>query len=196
MIKGLRGGAAIILLCVPTAARAVEFSADAVFHGSRGATGTNKVNVSNGKIRVQPVGDPAYEIFDNAKQIDYIIVPPKKLILAQGPNTAHLRGARYNVGADLCAKISIPAAPAVCTKQGLDKVGGRVVEKWQFTRTTVHGRHLASTIWIDRSLDAIVRVVWGGRVSYELLNVHFGPQAASLFAIPRNFQIKQMADPK
>jgi hypothetical protein len=195
MVKGLRRAAAVILLCLPTAARAVEFSADAVFHGSRGATGTNKVNVSNGQIRVQPVGDPAYEIFDNAKHIDDIIIPAKKLILAQGPHSANLRGARYSVGPNLCNKISTPAAPAICTKQGPDKLNGRLVEKWQFSRT-MHGRKLDNTFWVDPGLNAIVKVERDGRVSYELLNIRPGAQPASLFTVPAGFQTKQMPDLK
>jgi hypothetical protein len=195
MIKGLRCAVAVVFLCLPGAAHAVEYSADAVFHGNRGASGTNKIYISNGKIRVQPTGDPAYEIFDGAKKIDDIVVPAKKLIIAQGPKTAQLRGVRYSVGPDLCAKISTPAAPATCKKLGSELVNGRVAEKWQFNRT-VHGRNLASTIWIDRSLDAIVKVLRDGKVSYELLNVHFAPQPASLFVIPAGFQTKQVPDAK
>ena len=195
MIKGIRCGAAIILLCLPTAAHALEYSADGVFHGNRGAMGTNKIYVSHGKVRIQPVGDAAYEIFDEAKQTDDIVVPAKKLILAQGLHTGQVRGVRYNVGPNLCSKVSTPSAPATCKKIGLDKIDGRVVEKWEFSRNA-RRQIITSTIWIDRSLDAVVKVVREGKVTYELLNVHLGPQAASLFVIPAGFQTKQMLDPK
>jgi hypothetical protein len=195
MIKGLQCVMAVGLLCMPTAALALEFSADAVFHGGRGASGTNKVYVSNGKIRVQPVGDPAYEIFDEAKTIDYIIVPAKKLIIAEGPVTGRMRVVRYSVGPDLCAKVTTATSPATCTKLGLDKVNGRIVEKWQFSRI-VRGYHRTNITWIDRSLNAVVKVLKDGRVSYELLNVHLGPQPASLFVIPAGLQLKQNPDPK
>ncbi len=195
MFRGIRFAAAALLLCLPTAAQALEYSADIAFHWEGTAPEAFKVYVSNEKVRIQRVGAKTYELIDEAKHTDFVINPDKKFYYAYGPTFARTHGARFDVGPNLCTKVSTPAMPATCTKLGLDKINGHVVEKWNFSRPS-HGQKTVWTNWIDPSLNAVVKVNKGTLTTYQLLNVKLGPQPASLFVVPAGKTVKQLGDEK
>jgi hypothetical protein len=183
MIKSSGCALAAVLLCLSTAAQALEYSADAIFHGRKGTTTTNKlkVYVSGQKVRIQPIKGTPYDIFDLAKQAGWFVLPGKPTRVLPDPRAA-IRDARYHVEPSPCAKLFITEAPTACKKVGADTIDGRAAEKWQFGRTD-HGKNIVWTAWIDRSLDAVVKVQ-REQVAFELLNVHFGPQPNELFVVP------------
>ena len=183
MIKGSGCAVTSVLLCLSTAAQALEYSADVIFHGRKGTTITNKVKlyVSGQKVRIEPVGGTIYEIFDLTKQTGWFVIAGKPTRVLPDPKAA-MRSARYSVGPNPCAKLFIEERPAGCKKLGADTVNGHAAEKWQFSRAD-HGRNIVWTAWIDRSLDAVVKVQ-REQVAFELLNAHFGPQPAGLFVVP------------
>jgi hypothetical protein len=200
MIKHVRRVATALLLFLPTAARAVEYSADSVFHITpghvkQGPPTTSKVNFSNGKVRVQPTGDLSYEIFDTAKPAGYLVIAGKKMIYAQGPNSARLSMIRYNIGPNPCTTPASLKQRVACTRLGTETINGRVTEKWQYILTDRRGK-LPRTIWIDRSLNAVLKALQGDKLSYELINIRFGPQPASLFVLPAGYKSKQLPDMK
>jgi hypothetical protein len=189
VIKGLSWAAAAIMLWAPTVANAVDYSADAVFHEIPGKTKIDKVFVSSGKVRIAPVGQTAYEVLDAAKQVAIFVVPDKKMATFRDPLGAQ-RAVRYNVGRIPCIGLAREMEQPTCKNLGMDKVDGHLTEKWLYT-LTIHGKSFVRTLWVDRSLGALVKVQSDKGTTFELLNVHLGPQPASLFVIPPNPQTKQ-----
>jgi hypothetical protein len=194
MIKGLSWAATAIMLCVSTVAYALDYSADAVFHESPGKTNINKIFVSNGKMRIAPVGKTAYEILDPAKQVAVFVVPDKKMAIFRDPMGPQ-RAVRYNVGRNPCIGLAREMEVPTCKNLGMDKVNGHVTEKWLYT-LTIRGKSFVRTIWVDRSLGALVKVQSDKGTTFELLNVRFGPQPASLFVVPPSPQTKQVPTQK
>jgi hypothetical protein len=191
MIKSLQWvtTAGLFCFCLSTTAQAVDYSADAVFHETPGATRLNKVFVSNGNVRIEAAGQTTYEILDTAKQTGHFIVPGKKMSILPDP-IAPQRGARYSVGPIPCVRLSSLKAPAACKKLGLDTVNGQVAEKWQYSLPQPGGTFVR-TIWVDRRINAVVKVQRDKGVMFELLNIHLGPQPPSLFLVPTSSQTKQ-----
>jgi hypothetical protein len=183
MIKRVRCAAAALLLGSATAAHAIEYSADSVYHGNKGALLTIKVFVSNGKIRLQTGTAKSFEILDLASRTGWFFEPakdPKKKDTLVFDPIGAIRSARYGVGPDLCTHLSTATAPATCRRLGTDPINGHIAERWQYDRSD-RRRKVHKLVWVDRSLDAIVKVQ-GDKVDYELLNVRPGPQPAALFA--------------
>ncbi|HEY5046419.1 MAG TPA: hypothetical protein VII49_00175 [Rhizomicrobium sp.] len=192
MIKSLQLAALAFVLSGATAAPAQDYSAEAVAHNMTGQSRTMKVFVSQGKIRVEPVGALSYEILDTAKQTGYFVIPGKKLAVLQPPAMVLQNGTSYSVGATPCSKVAPPPSPpATCKKLGMDKVNGRPAEKWQLTQGNLK-QNFTSTVWVDRQLDAVVKAQ-SPRGTFALQNLHFGPQSANLFTVPAGFTTKTIA---
>jgi hypothetical protein len=185
--------AALFAIYATSAAQAIEFSADAVAHNSTGQTRTSKIYISNGMVRVDQAGALFYEVLDTKKQSGHFIVPTKKLNVEQPAVMAAQNAAAYNVGATPCIKIVAIGGLVNCTKLGMDKVGGRPTEKWKLIMVS-QGMAYISTLWVDRTLGLIVKST-SDRGTFEIQNVHFGPQAASLFVVPSGYTTKQMPAP-
>jgi hypothetical protein len=183
--RSLRLVAAAVALCFATAAQAQDYSAVAVAHNSVGQVKNIKISVSHGKVRVEPVGGPSYEILDTTKREGYFVVPGKKMCLVQPPDMALHNGAPYSVSPNPCEKITTPLDFAACKKVGTDKINGRATEKWQISQGDP--KHpFVSTIWVDRSLDAVVKAQ-SARGTFEFQDLHIGPQPANLFVIPAGY---------
>lgn len=193
MIKGLRFAAAAVAICVTTAAQAVEYSAVSVAHNSQGQSRSRKIYFSNGLIRVEMEGAPAYEILDAKKLTGSFIVPGKKLCVVQPAVMAQQNISAYSVGASPCSKIMATGGIVNCKRLGTDQLDGRPAEKWELIQV-VQGQSYTSTVWVDRLLDAIVKAQ-SPRGTFEMQNVHIGPQPASLFAVPAGYTTKNMGAP-
>lgn len=190
MIKVLRLAAAAVAISAATAAQAVEYSAVSVAHNSMGQSRSKKIYFSNGLIRVELEGAPAYEVLDIKKQTGLFIVPGKKLSVVQPAVMAEQNIAAYSVGVSPCAKILATGGVVNCKKLGVDKLDGRPAEKWELIQV-VQGQSYTSTVWVDRLLDAIVKAQ-SPRGTFEIQNVHFGPQPASLFSVPAGYTTQNM----
>lgn len=193
VINGLRLAAVACAMCVATAAQALEYSAVSVAHNSMGQSRSRKIYFSNGKIRVETEGAPAYEVLDTAKRTGIFIVPAKKLCVVQPPVMAQQNIAAYSVGASPCTKIMATGGIVNCKKLGMDKLDGRPAEKWELIQV-MEGQSYTSTVWVDRMLDAIVKAQ-SPRGTFEMQNIHFGPQLASLFVVPAGYTTTNMGPP-
>jgi hypothetical protein len=98
-------------------------------------------------------------------------------------------GAPYSVPANPCEKISDRVNLATCKKMGADKINGRVTEKWQVSEGDAK-QLFATTIWVDRDLDAIVKSQ-SSRGTLELQNLRIGPQPANLFVLPVGYSMQK-----
>ena len=194
MINGLRMAAVAVVLCMSGAAHAVEYSADGVAHNSTGQTKMSKIYVSNGKVRVEPVGGTSYEVLDTVHQTGYFVVPAKKLRVEQPAVMAGQNGAAYNVGVTPCTVLMLTRAMVNCKKLGADKLNGRATEKWQVIQL-LGSQSFTSTVWVDRALGAIVKAQ-SARGTFDLQNVRMGPQSASLFVTPAGFATQQIGPPQ
>ena len=177
---------AIVAVLTASTAEAQEFSADAVAHNKLGHTATLKVFMENKKIRIEPVGGPSYEILDLAGPHGWFVNPSKKAYIVQDAAAIKNNSAAYAVDSNPCDNISTPDAPAKCAKIGMDKVNGRDAEKWTITQSFM-GRTSTSTVWVDRSLHSLVKSA-SNFGTFELINLKFGAQPASLFELPAGFK--------
>ena len=73
--------------------------------------------------------------------------------------------------------------PGTCKKLGDDTINDRSTVK--YTGTTDNGE--TGTAWVDRKLHFVIK--WDGEKSAaELKNIQEGPQSASLFDIPTDYE--------
>ena len=79
--------------------------------------------------------------------------------------------------------------------KGIQEVQGRSTEVWEITHSFKE-KSQTLTQWVDRPLKMVVGMSGAGDYTMSLTNIQVGPQPASLFQIPRDFQEVQPPKPK
>ncbi len=187
-----------LLLATVTTARlagAQEFSANEVTHDGAGHVVKNKVYRSGNKVRAEPqetgaATEQAYVIVDLTQRTSTVIMVGEKAYTQKPASPKDL--VALASGAFVC-----PPAGATCKDDGSETLNGRPAQKWEIAQS-VQGQPLLTRVWIDTQLHVWTKVeVMAGATllsSIELQDIHEGPQAASLFAIPAGF--REMTVPK
>ncbi len=81
--------------------------------------------------------------------------------------------------------------PGTCTKVGDETINGRAAVKYQGTAQNGD----TGVAWVDRKLRFVVK--WEGKSgASELRNIQEGPQLASLFELPKNYERMNTRPPK
>ena len=177
----------LLLICVSLPAFAQEFSADLVRQKPAGAA-NSKVNVSAGKVRLETAGQahPNYVILSLAQRQSAMVLPDSKSYVVSPPGHVPSSIPFFIVDDPdhACAawekSVGIPKS---CTKAGDDTINGRSAVKY----TGTSGNGDTGTAWVDRKLRFVVK--WEGeKGAAELQNIQEGPQAASLFEIPSDYE--------
>jgi hypothetical protein len=185
-------------LVVSGVAQSAEFSANTIAKNSDGQVHTSKIYFSNGKVRIEPQGAPNYIVLDTAAKTGFVVLPTKKIYMVEPKMMATYSAATFSVGATPCMNLAPTGGIITCKKLGPDKINGRPTEKWEVTQTGPDPKggqmSLISTVWVDRGLGTLVRAQ-SPRGTLDYQNVHFGPQAASLFAVPAGFTKQDMSAP-
>ena len=166
---------------------AQQFSAEMVRHKPQGAA-NSKVTVSGTKVRLDTEGraQANYAILNLAKRQSSMVLTDNKSYIISQPG--HLQSSiPFFVVDD--PENACPAweksmnKPGTCKKVGDDTVNGRNAVK--YTGTTDNGEN--GTAWIDRRLHFVIK--WeGDKSAAELKNIQEGPQSASLFLIPTDYE--------
>jgi len=76
-----------------------------------------------------------------------------------------------------------------CKRLGEEKVNGRSTVKWLLTEKGNEKEPL--TYWVDKALGLPVKWEAGGTTT-EMRNIKEGPQPASLFEVPKGYQVRSM----
>jgi hypothetical protein len=125
-------------------------------------------------------------IFDLATQVSTMIVPSNQSYMVSTPG--------WTSPALPLFKISDPEnacpdwekalnKPGTCSKVGDEKLEGRDTVKYR--GSSKNGE--TGYAWVDRKLHLVIK--WDGeKRGTELRNIQEGPQSASLFEIPSNYQ--------
>ncbi len=77
---------------------------------------------------------------------------------------------------------------------GLEKIGGRTVEKWEVTFSQKGKATQRSYRWYDPELNLVTREEFPGGFVREMRNIRVAPQDPALFQIPAGF--KKLATPR
>ncbi|MGD0189601.1 MAG: hypothetical protein ABSD74_02550 [Rhizomicrobium sp.] len=200
MLKQIAWTAVLAVFVVSGGANAAEFSATTVAKNSEGQVHTSKIYYSNGKVRIEPQGAPNYIILDTAAKTGFIVLPAKKVFILEPKMMATYSAATFSVGVNPCVNLAPTGGIITCKNLGADKINGRPTEKWQVTQTGPGGTNgtgmsLISTVWVDRGMGTLVKAQ-SPRGTLDYQNVHFGPQAANLFAVPTGFKKQDMPAPQ
>jgi len=182
----------LLLLSVSATTLAQEFSADLVRQKPAGAA-KSKVYVSKGKVRLETEGQSKanYVILNLAQRQSSMVLPDSKTYILSPPGQIPSSIPFFNIEN---ADNACPAweksvqKPGTCTKVGDDTVSGRKAVKY----TGTAGNGDTGTAWVDRKLHFPIK--WEGeKGAAELQNIQEGPQAASLFEIPSDYEKMDVA---
>ena len=176
------------LILVAVSALGQEFSADLARQKPQNAANT-KVSVSGDKVRFEVAGkqkDPSYAIINVAQRSSTMVLPGNKSYIVSP--SGHLASSipLFHIAdpEDACkAWEKAMQNPGTCKKIGDDTLNGRATVK--YTGAMENGD--TGTAWIDKKLNFVIK--WeGDKTVAELQNIQEGPQQASLFEVPGDYQ--------
>jgi hypothetical protein len=168
-------------------ALAQQFSADLVRQKPPG-TATTKVSVSGDKVRLEVAAQTkqSYVIMDLARRTSLMALPDSKTYIVSSPGrtSASIPFFPIDDPENACPAWERSVAnPGPCKKLGDDTINGRSAVK--YTGTVGDGDTV--TTWVDSKLHFVTK--WEGqRSAAELQNIQEGPQAASLFEVPSDYE--------
>src|SRR5712671_1129728 len=179
--------AAITMLGLATTARAqtVQFQSDLRVRDGDGHSGTAKLSVGATKLRMDfPVGgETRPTIIDPRNENQFTISPGQKKYMEMplGESGGTVRVPRLSTlnPANPCASDQL----SECKRLGAETLNGYATEKWEYTN--VDGDR--ETAWIATKLRFPIRTRVVNGATTDISNVVEGPQAASLFDIPRGY---------
>ncbi len=173
------------LLSMPVLAQ--QFSADLVHLKPAGAV-PSKVFVSDYKMRFEAGSGQHVSIIvvDLKEQTGYMILPEDKsyTVLPQGRISLAMPFFHAPDPENACAVWERSVnKPGSCKKLGGEAVDSRSAVKYKGTaRNGDNG-----SVWVDRKLRFVIK--WeGDAAASELRNIQEGPQAATLFEIPKGYE--------
>lgn len=177
----------LLLIWGSVPALAQQFSAEMVRQKPQGAA-NSKIAVKGPRVRLDTEGQTQanYAILNLMLRQSSMVLPATKSYVVSQPG--HLQSSiPFFVVED--PENACPAwektmkAPGTCKKVGDDTINDRSTVK--YTGTTDTGE--TGTAWIDRKLHYVIK--WDGEKSAaELKNIQEGPQSASLFEIPTDYE--------
>jgi hypothetical protein len=176
----------LLLLAVPALSQ--EFSADLVRQKPQNVAGT-KVSVSGDKVRFDVAGqqkNASYALINVVQRSSTMVLPANKSYVISPPG--HLASSiplfHIDDPENACkAWEKAMQNPGTCKKIGDDTLNGRATVK--YTGAMENGD--TGTAWIDKKLNFAIK--WEGEKTVaELQNVQEGPQDASLFGVPSDYQ--------
>ena len=179
------GSLLLIWACTP--AYSQEFSAEMVRQKPAGAP-TTQISVSKDKVRFDVNGQSkkSYVIIDLTKRASVMVLPANKTYIMTAPGRIPSSIPLLHIDDPENACPAWEKAlnnPGTCKKVGDDTLNGRSTVK--YTGTADNGD--TGTAWVDRKLHFVIK--WEGeKGAAELQNIKEGPQDASLYQIPTDYQ--------
>lgn len=177
----------MLLIWGGTPGAAQQFSAEMVRQKPEGAA-QSKVSVKGPRVRLDTEGQSQanFAILNLTLRQSSMVIPATKSYVVSQPG--HLQSSIpffiVEDPEDACpAWEKSMKAPGTCKKLGDDTINDRSTVK--YSGTTDNGE--TGTAWIDRKLHFVIK--WDGEKSAaELKNIQEGPQSASLFEIPTDYE--------
>jgi hypothetical protein len=177
----------LLLIWGSTPGFAQQFSAEMVRQKPQGAA-NSKVSVKGSKVRLDTEGQSQanFAILNLTLRQSAMVLPGTKSYIVSQPG--HLQSSIpffiLEDPEDACsAWEKSMKTPGTCKKLGDDTINDRSTVK--YTGTTDNGE--TGTAWVDRKLHFVIK--WDGEKSAaELKNIQEGPQSASLFDIPTDYE--------
>jgi hypothetical protein len=182
----------LLLAEMSMAAGAQEFSAELVRQKPAGAA-KSKIYVGKSKIRLEAEGQARsnYVILNLAQRQSSMVLPDNKTYIISPPGQIPSSIPLFMIDdpENACAAWERSVQkPKTCTRVGNDTVNGRSTVKYTGTSNTGD----TGTAWVDRKLRFVIK--WEGeKGAAELQNIQEGPQAASLFEIPSDYEKMDIA---
>lgn len=183
------------------------FSADLVMTPAKGRGGAQegsgpakaRIYASKGRIRMElsASGNDMVTLMDMGTQKSFMLMPAQKMAMdmshAMQGAMAQQRGAmspeRFAASGGNPCEASKDADPKrTCRKVGSEKANGRATTRWEVKDE----KGQASTLWIDETLLTMVRYQDADGSTVDMQNLKEGPQADTLFEVPRDYQQMQM----
>ncbi len=168
----------------------VQFSATAVKISPEGETITSKLYVGDGVVRTESSheGQTRISIVDSKRRIAWLFNPEKKEYVERvGSSTGEqARPSQAPLPDDPGSPCQTEQGGLTCNKLGIESIGGRPTEKWEFI-TTRQGQSMRAVFWFDRKLRMPIRREFPGGYVGELRDIKEGPQPAHLFTVPQGY---------
>jgi hypothetical protein len=194
---GAAVGCVALLLALPASAQ--QFSADLVTDrlappgaGGAPAPHTEKLYVSDGKMRVEMGGDKGSVLVIDGKANKATMLMPSQKAFMELPATNRMFAFIAPMNADdPCAEwlasvkkfAKEETGEATCKKIGTETVNGRPANKIQLGSPKGE-----STAWVDAKLKIVIKLHSDKGNGMELQNIKEEAQPADLFAIPADFK--------
>lgn len=176
-----------LLIWAVTPALGQEFSAEMVRQKPPGTPTTN-VSVNNNLVRFEVNGQTkkSYVIIDLSKRTSSMVLPDNQTYVVSPPGHMPSPIPLFHVddpdNACTAWEKSVQQ-PGTCTKVGTDTVNGRSTVKYMGTADNGD----SGTAWVDSKLHFVIK--WEGqKTAAELQKIQEGPQSASLFQIPSDYE--------
>lgn len=175
----------LLLLVVPALSQ--DFSADLVRQKPQNVAVT-KVSVSGDKVRFAVTGqkNSSFALINVAQRTSTMVLPDAKSYVVSPPGHLSSSIPLFHIDdpENACkAWEKSMNNPGTCKKVGADTVNGR--EAVKYTGAMENGD--TGTAWIDKKLNFAIK--WEGeKGAAELQNIQEGPQEASLFEVPSDYQ--------
>jgi hypothetical protein len=172
------------LLALSCAAFAQQFTADMV-HSKPQSDVVTKVYVREDKMRLETTSQEhsGVAIVNLEQRTSLMLVPASKTYVAsRAPSaTPFFRPADADNACEAWEKFV--SKPGTCTKVGEETVNGRSTVKYKGTAPNGD----TGFAWVDRQLKFVTK--WEGeKTAVEFQNIKEGPQQASLFAVPSDYE--------
>jgi hypothetical protein len=182
----------LLLVWMSLPALAQQFSAEMVRQKPAGSA-NSKVFVSGGKVRLETAAQahPNYVILSLTQRQSAMVLPDSKsyILSPVGQVSPSIPFFVIDDPDHACpAWEKNVGKPKTCVKVGDDTVNGRSAVKY----TGTSGNGDTGTAWVDRKLRFVIK--WEGeKGAAELQNIQEGPQSASLFDIPSDYEKLDLA---
>jgi hypothetical protein len=162
----LLGAAAVLAARVE--AEGAQFSADMIRQGPDGQTTSGKMYVGDGRVRMEmsQQGKDVVRITDQNRGMEWVLFPDQKKYLERGGGPGAAQGQPQgapSAEADPCA--GVPGL--VCTRVGVEDVGGRPAVKWEMSMTQ-QGEALSGAQWLDQERGIPLKSVMPNGQTMEL----------------------------
>jgi hypothetical protein len=172
------------LLALSCAAFAQQFTADMV-HSKPQSDVVTKVYVSGERMRLETTSQEhsGVAIMNLEQHTNLMLVPASKTYVASRAPSATPFFHPTDADGACEAWEKLVNKPGSCTKVGEETINGRSTVKYKGTAPNGD----TGFAWVDRELKFVTK--WEGvKTAIEFQNIKEGPQEASLFAVPTDYE--------
>jgi hypothetical protein len=166
---------------------AQQLTAEQVGRDTSGHTFKSKVYMSHGKVRIESAADKSILLLDLDAGSSIVLDPQRKTYMEQPAGMARQNVTAFRTADNTpCVRNPNSKGEGTCKQVGTESINGRKAEKWEIVQT-IGGQTVTAHVWLDSKWHFQVKKEALGMTG-EMEDIQEGPQPASLFEIPGDYQ--------